>query len=162
MNLAGNLLNPSNKIIAIDFDGTIVEHRYPEIGPEMLFAFETIRELQKKGHRLILWTYRTGKFLDDAVEYCHQNGLEFYAVNANFPGETHLEMGSRKIYADVYIDDRNLGGFPGWINIWQQLHPEGREFLHQLNNELAHYNYKPPKKGLLTGWLNKLGIGSQS
>ena len=159
MNVNHDLINAPNKIIAIDFDGTIVEHRYPEIGPEMLFAFETIRELQKKGHRLILWTYRAGTYLDDAVEYCRQNGLEFYAVNANFPGETHLEMGSRKIYADVYIDDRNLGGFPGWANIWQQLHPEGREFLHQLNNELAHYNYKPPKKGLLTGLLNKLGIG---
>ena len=160
MNLNPILSTPSGKIIAIDFDGTIVEHRYPQIGPEMLFAFKTLKELQKKGHRLILWTYRTGKYLDDAVDYCRQNGLEFYAVNANFPGETHLEMGSRKIYADIYIDDRNLGGFPGWINIWKQLHPEGKAFLHQLKNELAHYNYKPLKKPWLTGLIHKLGIGS--
>ena len=146
MNVNRQFLNEPDKIIAVDFDGTIVEHRYPEIGPEMLFAFETLKELQKKNHRLILWTYRAGIYLDDAVEYCRQNGMEFYAVNANFPGETSLEMGSRKIYADIYIDDRNLGGFPGWIKIWEMLHPEGGEFLHQLTNQLAHHNYKPEKK----------------
>lgn len=159
MNFSQNMLNPSGKIIAIDFDGTIVEHRYPAIGPEMLFAIDTIKELQKKGHRIILWTYRAGPYLEDAVEYCRKNGLEFYAVNANFPGETLLEMGSRKIYADIYIDDRNLGGFPGWVNIWQQLHPEGGEFLHQLQNKLAHYNYKRPDKSWLTAFFKKIGKG---
>lgn len=160
MNLNQVHLNPTNKIIAIDFDGTVVEHRYPDIGPEMLFAFDTLRELQKKGHRLILWTYRHGEYLEEAVNFCLKHGIEFYAVNANFPGETHLEMGSRKIYADIYIDDRNLGGFPGWVNIWQQLHPEGGEFLHKLTHELAHYNYKPKKENWFSGILNKLRSGN--
>lgn len=160
MNSSQNILTASNKIIAIDFDGTIVEHKYPDIGPEMLFAFATIRELQKRGHTLILWTYRHGEYVDAAVNYCLENGLEFYAVNENYPGETKEEMGSRKIYADVYIDDRNLGGFPGWTNVWQQLHPEGGDFLHQLTDELAHYNYKPEKKNWFAALMNKLGLGS--
>ena len=111
-------------IIAIDFDGTIVEHKYPDIGKEMLFAFETMKELQKQNHQLILWTYRSGKELDEAIEFCRERGLEFYAVNKNYPEEECDERISRKIQADVYIDDRNLGGFPGWSKVWQMLNPD--------------------------------------
>lgn len=108
--------------IAVDFDGTIVEHKYPEIGKEIMFAFDTLKALQKQGHRLILWTFRTGKELEEAVEFCRQHGLEFYAVNKNYPEEKFDEtLVSRKIIADVYIDDRNVGGFPGWSRIWQEL-----------------------------------------
>jgi len=110
--------------IAVDFDGTIVEHRYPEIGEPMLFAFETLREFQKKGFMLILWTYRVGKELDEAVEFCRLNGIEFYAINKSYPEEVHDDSISRKIDADIFIDDRNLGGFPGWSAVWQQLFPE--------------------------------------
>jgi hypothetical protein len=109
--------------IAIDFDGTIVEHKYPAIGKELLFAFETMRELQKQKHQLILWTYRSGKELDEAVEFCKERGIEFYAVNKNYPEEEYDGSISRKIDADIYIDDRNLGGFPGWSAVWQQLSP---------------------------------------
>jgi hypothetical protein len=109
--------------IAIDFDGTIVEHKYPEIGREMLFAFETMKELQKQNHQLILWTYRSGKELDEAVEFCRKNGVEFYAINRNYPEEQWDESVSRKIQAAVYIDDLNLGGFPGWSAVWQMLNP---------------------------------------
>ncbi len=112
--------------IAIDFDGTIVEHRYPEIGKEKLFAFETMRALQKEGHRLILWTVRTGKELDQAVEYCRKHGVEFYAVNKSYPEEEITPDSQRKIEADIYIDDRNIGGLPGWGEIWHMLHPEER------------------------------------
>ena len=111
--------------IAVDFDGTIVEARYPEIGEEKLFAFRTLKELQKKGHQLILWTSRTGKELEEAVEFCRQNGLEFYAVNKNYPEEPFDEtLVSRKIVTDLYIDDRLVGGFPGWGEIFQAIHPE--------------------------------------
>jgi hypothetical protein len=110
--------------IAVDFDGTIVEHRYPAIGEPMLFAFETLKELQKKGFVLILWTFRVGKELDEAVEFCRLNGIEFYAVNKSYPEEVLDESKSRKIDADIFIDDRNLGGFPGWSEVWQQLFPE--------------------------------------
>ena len=107
--------------IAVDFDGTIVEHRYPAIGREMFFAFDTLRALQKDGHNLILWTYRHGKCLEDAIEYCKKKGIEFYAVNANYPGEDFDNTLSRKIIADMYIDDRNFGGFPGWGFIYQTI-----------------------------------------
>ncbi|MBK9283306.1 MAG: hydrolase [Sphingobacteriaceae bacterium] len=142
-----NLLSNEGKIIAVDFDGTVVEHKYPAIGKEMLFAFATLKELQKKGHRLILWTYRAGKTLDEAVEYCKQNGVEFYAVNKNYPEEVLDENISRKIIADIYIDDRNVGGFLGWSEVWQHLHPEGGDFLHQLKNAEAHHNYNKGESG---------------
>ena len=109
--------------IAVDFDGTIVDHEYPGIGNEKLFAFQTLKELEKLGARLILWTFRTGKELDDAVGYCKANGIEFYAVNKNYPEEIFDETVSRKIDADIYIDDRNIGGFPGWSGVWQILIP---------------------------------------
>ena len=110
-------------IIAVDFDGTIVEHNYPDIGKEMLFAFITLKQLEKRGARLILWTFRNGKELEEAVEYCRKNGIEFYAVNKNYPEEIYDETVSRKINADIYIDDKNIGGFPGWSEVWQILNP---------------------------------------
>lgn len=111
--------------IAVDFDGTIVEHKYPAIGKPVLFAIETLKKLQEQRHQLILWTYRSGKELDEAVEYCRKNGVEFYAVNRNYPEEVFDEkVMSRKIQADFYIDDRNIGGLPGWGEIWQMIHPE--------------------------------------
>jgi hypothetical protein len=107
--------------IAIDFAGTIVEHAYPAIGKELLFAFSTLKEMQRAGHNLILWTYRAGKELDEAVEHCRKNGIEFYAVNKSYPEEAMDENTSRKIHADLFIDDRNIGGFMGWSEIWQML-----------------------------------------
>jgi hypothetical protein len=110
--------------IAVDFDGTIVEHKYPEIGKEILFAFDTLRALQKQKHQLILWTYRTGRELEEAVEFCRQNGVEFYAINKSYPEEEFDEMEtSRKIEADIFIDDRNVGGIPGWGEIYQMINP---------------------------------------
>ena len=106
-------------IIAVDFDGTIVKHEYPKIGKPQLFAFETLKALQKQGHSLILWTYRAGKELQEAIDFCKKHGVEFYAVNKNYPEEKFDNSISRKIYADIYIDDRNIGGFPGWSIIWK-------------------------------------------
>ena len=107
--------------LAIDFDGTIVEDAYPKIGKPKLFAFETLKKLQQDGHRLILWTYRHGKTLQEAVDFCKENGLEFYAVNNSFPNEVYDPNKSRKINADLFIDDRNVGGFYGWGEIYQLL-----------------------------------------
>lgn len=107
--------------IAVDFDGTIVEHKYPAIGEELLFAIETLKELQRQQYQLVLWTFRAGKELDEAVEFCRKRGLEFYAVNKNYPEEVYDDSISRKINADIYIDDRNIGGFPGWQAIWNLL-----------------------------------------
>jgi hypothetical protein len=109
--------------IAVDFDGTIVEHRYPEIGEELPFATETLRMLIKDQHRLILWSVREGKLLEDAINWCRERGVEFYAVNKDYPEEkeewnNHF---SRKIKADVWIDDRNIGGLPDWGEIYQMI-----------------------------------------
>ena len=107
--------------IAVDFDGTIVEDAYPKVGKENLFAFETLKKLQEKGHRLILWTYRNGRTLEEAVQFCKENGIIFYSVNSSFPEEIFQDKYSRKINADVFIDDRNIGGMLGWGEIYQTL-----------------------------------------
>ena len=107
--------------IAVDFDGTIVEDEYPKIGKPNIFAFETMKKLQNKGHRLILWTYRYGKELEDAVAFCKENGITFYAVNKSFPEEQFDPKYSRKINADLFIDDRNIGGLMGWGEIYQKI-----------------------------------------
>ena len=107
-------------LIAVDFDGTIVEDAYPKIGSPKLFAFETLKRLQDDGHRLILWTYRSGKRLDEAVEFCLENGIKFYSVNKSYPEEVFDPSLSRKINADIFIDDRNIGGFIGWGEVYQQ------------------------------------------
>lgn len=136
------MIREDARTIAVDFDGTIVEHAYPKIGEEMMFAFATLRALQEKGHKLILWTFREGELLDEAVIYCKENGVEFYAVNRSYP-EEDFDLGmSRKIHADIFIDDRNVGGFPGWDKIWQMLHPDAGDFRHQLINKEAHFNYR--------------------
>ena len=72
--------------IAVDFDGTIVEHRYPHIGKELPFAIASLKKIQAEGHRLILWTAREGELLQEAIDFCAQRGLEFFAINSNYPG----------------------------------------------------------------------------
>ena len=110
--------------IAVDFDGTIVKHAYPKVGKEHPFAFETLRMLQKK-HQLILWTVREGLLLEEAVSYCRSNGLEFYAVNTNDPeDESTGSSYSRKVNADLFIDDRNIGGLPDWGMIYRMINNE--------------------------------------
>lgn len=119
-------------IIAIDFDGTIVEDAYPAIGKPKLFAFDTLKKLQNEGHRLILWTYRSGKKLEEAVQFCESNGINFYAINASYEDEEIDSEKSRKIHADIFIDDRNVGGFIGWGNVHQLI----------LNQEIANRQTK--------------------
>ncbi|MCE5331113.1 MAG: hypothetical protein LLF95_03115 [Bacteroidales bacterium] len=134
-------------IIAVDFDGTIVTHEYPKIGREIPFAIDTLKRLQKDFQAiLLLWTVREGKELNEAVEYCRERGLEFYAVNANYPEEREREQQPRKLKVDLFIDDRNLGGLPDWGIIYQMIAsgnylqpiPSGRES-----------KYPPKKKGFL-------------
>ena len=130
--------------IAVDFDGRIVEHEYPKIGKPIPFAIDVLKKLQYEDHHmLLLWTVREGTLLDEAVEYCKNKGLEFYAVNKNFPEET-LEPGiSRKIVADIYIDDRNLGGIPDWGLIYRMI-----KFGDTSDN--SHNENKQPKRGLFS------------
>ncbi len=125
-------------IIAVDFDGTIVEHEYPKIGKEKLFAFQTLKQLKAQGHTLLLWTYRAGKSLDEAVEYCKKNGIEFDAINASYPGELLDENTSRKVNADLFIDDRNIGGFLGWSKIWQIINAQSPEAQKRRSHQDMH------------------------
>ncbi|MGS0746969.1 BT0820 family HAD-type phosphatase [Halpernia sp. GG3] len=136
----------NNKKLAIDFDGTVVEDAYPGIGKTKTFAFETLKKLQSEGCRLILWTYRHGKALDEAVQFCKKNGIEFYAVNSSFEGEVFdIQTQSRKIDADLFIDDRNLGGFPGWSEIYRIV-TERIEFRVEGTEVLAYSKMKKDKK----------------
>lgn len=110
-------------IIAVDFDGTIVEHKYPAIGPEIPFAIETLKKLRDDRHKLILWTVREGRQLEEALAFCCERGLEFYAVNRDYPEEEERQNNhfSRKLKADLFIDDRNLGGLPDWGTIYEMV-----------------------------------------
>lgn len=111
--------------IAVDFDGTIVEHRYPKIGEEIPFATETLKILAQERHKLILWTVREGELLEEAIEWCRQLGVFFYSVNKDYPEEEKSHNGfSRKLKADLFIDDRNLGGLPDWGTIYQMIHEQ--------------------------------------
>lgn len=104
-------------------------------------------------HKLILWTVREGRLLDEALEFCRERGLEFYAVNRDYPEEEQERNNhfSRKLKADIFIDDRNLGGLPDWGTIYEMIH-------HRLSYEdlLRHYetqeNESPNKKG----WFSRL------
>ena len=121
--------------IAVDFDGTIVTHEYPRIGTELPFATETLKMLIRDHHKLILWSVREGKLLDEAVEWCRERGVEFWAVNKDYPEES-LENNnhfSRKLKADLFIDDRNLGGLPDWGTIYGMIH-DGTTFSDLIRN----------------------------
>ena len=144
-------------IIAIDFDGTLVEHKYPEIGKEIPFAFETLRRLQQDKHRLILWTVREGRLLDEAITFCRERGIEFYAINRDYPEE---EKGanrhySRKLKADLFIDDRNLGGLPDWGTIYEMVTRKlSYEDLMRKYEEESYYE-APKKKGFFAALFGK-------
>lgn len=141
--------------IAVDFDGTIVTHKYPEIGEEIPFAIDTLKMLINDRHKLILWSVREGKLLDEAVEYCRERGVEFYAVNRDYPEET-LENNnhfSRKLKVDMFIDDRNVGGLPDWGTIYRMItqHKKWNQILEEAetgenHNPYSHHHHHNKKK----------------
>ena len=98
--------NMKTKVIAVDFDGTIVHNIFPNIGEPLPLAFETIKELQQKGNKVILLTMRCGETLEDCLTFCEDHGVVFDGVNENpFQGF----LGSIKVHASLYIDDNALG-----------------------------------------------------
>lgn len=109
-----------NNIIAIDFDGTIVENAFPDIGMEYPYAVNTIKLLKKRGYRVILWTCRSGKHFDAARKWLDERGLVFDAYNEHLPSD--FEDNGRKVFADVYIDDRSFSPFTGdWLEVMGKL-----------------------------------------
>ena len=106
------------KIIAVDFDGTLVSDKFPDIGEKNSVVFCQVKGLQNMGWKVILWTCRcndkNGDQLDEAVAYCNIHGLCFDAVNKNIPEVIEMFGGdTRKVYADKYLDDKNLGYYWG-------------------------------------------------
>lgn len=100
-------------IIAIDFDGVLVENAFPEIGIPIYQNISLVRQLFDLGHEVILWTSRAGAELENAVKWCDDRGLHFCAVNDNAPSnivkyKQRYPDGTRKVYADVYVDDHSL------------------------------------------------------
>lgn len=94
-----------NDIIAIDFDGTLVENAWPEIGATIEPVVEYVKYRQRKGARLILWTNRRGERLDEAVAWCKRRGIVLSAVNENLPDVIEMFGGDcRKIFANEYLD----------------------------------------------------------
>ena len=131
--------------IAVDFDGTIVSHEYPKIGQEIPFATQTLKMLINDGHKLILWTVREGKLLDEAIQWCHEHGIDFYAVNKDYPEEEKENNNhfSRKLKVDMWIDDRNVGGLPDWGTIYRLI-SEGKTLQELLISEYDS-SYTPQK-----------------
>lgn len=133
--------------IAVDFDGTIVEHKYPAIGKPIPFALDTLKQFQNENHRLILWTVREGEFLKEAIDYCQSNGLFFFAYNANFPEEDR-SIAARKLQADLFIDDRNFGGLPDWGVIYQAVRNKMGHSMTFQDNFLSDGKRKSGRKKL--------------
>ena len=137
-------------VIAVDFDGTIVENMYPKIGNEIPFATDTLKMLIKDKNEVILWSVREGDLLDEAVKWCKDRGVEFYAINKDFPEEdvSKNKHFSRKIKADIFIDDRNLGGLPDWGVIYSMI-KENKSFADVIRETAAQsINAEPEKKSI--------------
>ena len=96
-------------ILAVDFDGTLVSNEFPNIGKPDWVLTEMVKEQQKKGWKLILWSCRTGEALQQAVDFCRNIlGLKFDAVNDNIPEvQQYFGESTRKVFANLYLDDRN-------------------------------------------------------
>lgn len=139
-------------IIAIDFDGTIVEHKYPVIGRELPFAIETLKKLRDERHKLILWTVREGRLLEEALAFCRERGLEFYAVNKDYPEEEEGQNNhfSRKLKVDIFIDDRNLGGLPDWGTIYEMV---SKKLSYEDLMKSYERDYEPEKR---SGFFSRL------
>jgi len=120
--------------LAIDFDGTICSNKSPDIGEPIMPAIETLKRLRHDLKcRLVLWTCREGLFLEKAVQFCHENGLFFDAVNTNVHASEFF--GHPKILADFYIDDRT----PGWFRMGNQ---ERWHMIEEEIRERAKFNFK--------------------
>jgi len=136
-------------IIAVDFDGTIVEHAYPRIGKPIPFALDVLKKLQKEEHHtLILWTVREGDLLKEAVDYCARRGVTFYAVNKNYPEEEEGDT-PRKLTADIFIDDKNIGGLPDWSVIYKSI-LSGDNSFRDIDDYISDNNKPKRKKNLFT------------
>lgn len=122
-------------IIAIDFDGTIARSNFPVILGEMPYAGESLRKLKEQGHYIILWTCRTRDNLMAAVNWMLEHRIPFDRVNDHNPENMALYGdGGNKVYAHIYIDDKNLGGFPGWLTCVAEVERMEAEYQSKLKH----------------------------
>ncbi|MCM8533874.1 MAG: hypothetical protein NE330_22110 [Lentisphaeraceae bacterium] len=112
---------PGPMIIAVDFDGTCVTERYPDVGEEMPGCTETLKALVNRGHKLVLWTCREGHKLEDAVEWFEGRKIPLVGINETPLEDDFRQEGGRKVFANLYIDDKAFGGFPGWHKVHHEL-----------------------------------------
>ena len=136
-------------VISVDFDGTVVEHKYPEIGEEIPHATETLRKLMEDGHKLVMWTVREGPLLDEAVEWCRARGVEFSAINETLRADTNEHShNTRKIDADIYIDDCNIGGRFDWETVYRMIHENLSYYslIREAKREAQKQAQEPEKK----------------
>ena len=109
-------------IIAVDFDGTLHTGKWPEIGAPQPYAVEVMKKLKADGHYLIIWTCRCDNKLMDAINWLVENDIPFSRINDNHPdGKTLYGNDSRKVYAHLYIDDKQVGGLPMWEDIYEEV-----------------------------------------
>jgi hypothetical protein len=105
-------------IIAVDFDGTLHDGEFPNIGEPMPHAQWVMNQFKEDGHFLIIWTCRCGDRLTDAINWLLENNIPFDRINDHEPGNVaKYGSNSRKVYAHLYIDDKQVGGLPNWCDI---------------------------------------------
>ena len=129
------MCNLRPRIIAVDFDGTLCEGKFPDIGAPILPVIEYVKRLRAAGNIVILWTCRTGQNLADAVTWCKQQGLTFDYINENVKQNVEQYGGdTRKIFADVYIDDKTI--LPQQIIIKESIEMTNKE-KQQITTDVA-------------------------
>lgn len=105
-------------LIGLDYDGTVVHHAFPEVGEFQEDAVRVLKRITDAGHKLILWTCREdtkhGWHLSDAVNKLMDAGIPLRSVNENHPDDYYFDFPTRKLNCDLFLDDRVVGGFPGW------------------------------------------------
>jgi hypothetical protein len=122
-------------IIAIDFDGTLHTGNWPDIGAPAPYAKEVMQSLEDDGHYLIIWTCREREHQTEMVNWLLEHGIPFDRINEHQPGSTEpYGYASRKVYADLYIDDKQVGGLPAWYDIYELLNGKENEYQ-QLKNK---------------------------
>lgn len=120
-------------IIAVDFDGTLHNGEYPSIGSPMPSAIDVMQKLKyREGHYLIIWTCRDGNLLTEAINWLLENEIPFDRVNDHEP-KNKAEYGgtTRKVYAHLYIDDKQVGGLPSWSEIYDYVKKIEADYLYE-------------------------------
>lgn len=116
-------------IIAVDFDGTLHSGKFPEIGLPMPYAIDVMQKLKNDGHYLILWTCRSGDQLTEAINWLREKDIPFDRVNDHNPeSKRYYGSNSRKVYAHLYIEDKQVGELPMWTEIYEYVKQKEEEY----------------------------------